>query len=99
MATDPMIPINVVIADRSYRLRIRPEEEHWVRSRIKEVNDKIVEFKTAYAGKDLQDYIAMCLIWYASQPPSSGTDPGHPDIEQRLQDLEKLLDDALKSTR
>ena len=99
MPTEQMIPVNVLIADRSYRLRIRPEEEQWVRSRIKEVNDKILEFKTAYAGKDLQDYIAMCLIWYASQASQPGADSGDPDLERRLLDLEQRLDDALKSAR
>lgn len=94
-----MIPVNVLIADRSYRLRIRPEEEQWLRSRIKEVNDKILEFKTAYAGKDLQDYISMCLIWYASQPPSPVADPNDPEVELRLMELEQRLDEALKSVR
>lgn len=94
-----MIPVNVIIADRSYRLRIRPEEEQWLRSRIKEVNEKILEFKTAYAGKDLQDYIAMCLILYASQPPSPAADPNDPEVERRLLELEQRMDDALKSAR
>lgn len=94
-----MIPVNVIIADRSYRLRIRPEEEQWLRSRIKEVNEKILEFKTAYAGKDLQDYIAMCLILYASQPPSPTADPNDPEVERRLLELEQRMDDALKSAR
>ena len=52
-----LIPINIIVADRSYRIKIKPEEEQEVRRTMKEVNDKIIEFKTAYAGKDLQDYI------------------------------------------
>ena len=31
------------------------------------INDKIIEFKTQFAGKDMQDYIAMVIIWYATQ--------------------------------
>jgi cell division protein ZapA len=50
-----LIPINIVIADRSYRIRIKPEDEGTVRATLKTINDKIIEFKTQFAGKDMQD--------------------------------------------
>ena len=96
---DKLIPVNVVIADRSYRLKIRVEEEEGVRRSMKEVNDKILEFKTAYAGKDIQDYIAMVLIMYATQPtsPSAGaTTVTDPEADNRLRNMESLLDEVLR---
>lgn len=97
---DKLIPVNVVIADRSYRLKIRVEEEEGVRRSMKEVNDKILEFKTAYAGKDIQDYIAMVLIMYATQPtsPSSAgaTAATDPEADNRLRNMESLLDEVLR---
>ncbi|MGF6926008.1 cell division protein ZapA (FtsZ GTPase activity inhibitor) [Chitinophaga sp. W2I13] len=69
---EQLIPVNIIVADRSYRIKIKPEEEAEVRRIMKEVNEKIVDFKTAYAGKDLQDYIAMALIMYATHPVTSG---------------------------
>ncbi len=69
---EQLIPVNIFVADRSYRIKINPEEEEAVRRIMKEVNEKIIEFKTAYAGKDLQDYIAMALIMYATHPVTSG---------------------------
>lgn len=95
MSTDNLIPVNLVVADRTFRLRIRQDEEQAIRSRMKEVNEKIIEFKTAFAGKDLQDYISMCLIWYATQS-ATAPDPALPDdILERLTEIETQLDKAL----
>jgi hypothetical protein len=90
---DELIAIQVTIADRSYRLKIRPEEEAFIRQVIKNLNQKILEFKTLYAGKDMQDYVAMCLIYYATQPNQMQS----PDLWQsQLRIIENLLDQALQ---
>jgi cell division protein ZapA len=64
---EELIPVNIVIGDRSYRIRINPIDEAAVRSAVKIINEKIVEFKIQFSGKDMQDYIAMVMIWYATQ--------------------------------
>jgi len=60
-----LIPINIVIADRSYRIRIEPAEEEMVRKSASLINDKIAEYRQNLAGKDMQDYVAMVLLWFA----------------------------------
>lgn len=97
MASENLIPINLVVADRTYRLRIRAEEEQAIRQKMKEVNEKIVEFKTGFAGKDLQDYISMSLIWYATQPATAPAVEIPEDTVQRLEALEAQIDKALAS--
>ena len=67
-----LIPINVVIGDRTYRIKIERGDEEAVRKALKEINDKIIEYKTQFAGKDMQDYIAMVLLWYATQASTGG---------------------------
>ena len=62
-----LIPLNILIADRSYRIKARPQDEEAIRKTLKVINDKIIEFKTQFAGKDMQDYISMVVIWYATQ--------------------------------
>ncbi|MBX6379315.1 cell division protein ZapA [Thermoflavifilum aggregans] len=91
-STDDLIAIQVTIADRSYRLKIYPEEEAHIRQVIKNLNQKILEFKTLYAGKDMQDYVAMCLIYYATQPEHMLSSDM---LRPRLETIEKLLDQAL----
>ncbi len=63
---EDLIPINIVIGDRTYRIKIKPTDEEAVRKTLKLVNDQILEFKTTFAGKDMQDYIAMVIVWYAT---------------------------------
>ena len=90
-----MIPINIVIGDRSYRIKALPRDEEVVRRTVKTINDKIIEFKTEFAGKDMQDYIAMVLIWYATQV-SAESNAGLPDeMVAKLKALEAQLDQAL----
>jgi cell division protein ZapA (FtsZ GTPase activity inhibitor) len=64
---EELIPVNIVIGDRTYRIRVDTKDEETVRATVKLVNDKIVEFKTNFSGKDMQDYISMVLIWYATE--------------------------------
>ncbi|MEO9070200.1 MAG: cell division protein ZapA, partial [Ginsengibacter sp.] len=73
MANQELIPLNIVIGDRNYRIKILPADEEVVRKTLKTINDKIIEFKTQFAGKDMQDYISMVLIWYATQPIENNT--------------------------
>ena len=43
MANQELIPLNIVIGDRSYRIKILPSDEETVRKTLKVINDKIVE--------------------------------------------------------
>jgi len=95
---DELIPINILIGDRSYRIKVAAADEEAVRKTIKQINDKIVEFKTGFAGKDMQDYIAMVLVWYASQVGTSqhGKDASElQEIRSALEKMENKLKDAL----
>ena len=88
-----LIAISAFIGDRSYRVKIRPEDEEVVRRTIKTINDKIIEYKTQFAGKDMQDYISMVLLWYATEE-NAGALAGiqEENLSDRLNNLEKLLD-------
>ena len=91
-----LIPINIVVADRSFRLKIQPEDEEMVRGTIKKLNEKILDYKTNFSGKDMQDYVSMVLLWFATEQqkpaPAQIAQTGH---EERLKKLEDLLDKAL----
>src|SRR5919112_6242590 len=92
-----LIPLNLLIADRTYRVRIDPKDEEVVRKTTKTINDKLLEFKTMFAGKDMQDYIAMVLIWFATEQNASISNQVNLDnVSSRLQTLEKMIDSALE---
>ena len=91
-----LIPINVVIGDRTYRIKIEPRDEEVVRRTLKTINDKIIEYKTQFAGKDMQDYIAMVLLWYATQVSGNGQLPGlSSSVMEALARMEQQLDRVL----
>lgn len=91
-----LIPVSIVIGDRSYRIRILPKDEEVVRKTVKTINDKIIEFKTQFAGKDMQDYISMVLVWFATeQTTAASNDIEKEGILSKLNNLEKMLDAQL----
>ena len=85
---EELIPVNILIADRTYRIKTSPSDEEAVRKTVKLINDKILEFKTNFAGKDMQDYIAMVIIWYATQ--TSNAAPAAAAIEKITESLNKI---------
>jgi cell division protein ZapA (FtsZ GTPase activity inhibitor) len=90
-----LLPINIVIGDRSYRIRIKPEDEGTVRATLKTINDKIIEFKSQFAGKDMQDYVSMVVLWFSTQTdPSSGNGTSS-DLSEMLGKMEEQLDKVL----
>ena len=96
MASESLIPLNIIIGDRSYRIKILPSDEEMVRKTLKIINDKIVEFKTQFAGKDMQDYIAMVIIWYATQAQAGGgSSAEQEEIADGLSKIEAQLSKAL----
>jgi cell division protein ZapA (FtsZ GTPase activity inhibitor) len=92
---DSLIPVNIVIGDRTYRIKTLAEEEGLIRSTLKIINDKIVEFKTQFGGKDMQDYIAMVMIWYATQQSADNNPQLENELKQALDKIEKQLDQVL----
>lgn len=97
MASDSLIPLNIIIGDRSYRIKISPTDEETVRKTLKTINEKIVEFKTQFAGKDMQDYISMVLIWYATQPKENNSPVLTDELMESLIKMEKQLDEVIQT--
>ena len=93
---DQLIAATVVIGDRSYRIKIDPADEETVRRTVKTINDKVIEYKTEFAGKDMQDYIAMVLIWLATeQQADDGVLAQANNLTERLTNIEKMLDNQI----
>lgn len=91
-----LIPVNILIADRSYRLKINATDEEMVRKTANLINEKIATFKTQFAGKDMQDYVSMVLLWFATEQNQSGIDQVKwQETAAQLIVLEKIVDKAL----
>ncbi len=88
----PLMPVNVILAGRSYRIRIEPSDEAFVRKAVKCANDQIAELRRTYAGKDDQDFIAMCLLMYATD---KGSNSAEAMLNEELEELAGRIDAAL----
>lgn len=95
-----LIAISALVGDRTYRIKIQPEDEEVVRKTLKTINDKILEFKTQFAGKDMQDYIGMVLVWYATEQ-HAGVAAGikQENLAEQLNTIEKMLDGHLDTQK
>jgi hypothetical protein len=95
--SNELVVLNLVIADRTYRIKVQPQDEEVVRRTAKTINDKLIEYKTVFAGKDMQDYLAMVLVWFATEQTAGiSKQMNLDDVTTRLQGLEKLIDQTLK---
>jgi cell division protein ZapA len=95
MSNEQAIPLNIVIGDRNYRIKILPSDEEVVRKTLKTINDKIIEFRSLFAGKDMQDYISMVLIWYATESLNNNSKTFSADLMEALLKMEKQLDEVV----
>jgi cell division protein ZapA len=91
-----LIPVNITIADRSYRIKLAAKDEEAVRKTAALINQKMVEFKNAYAGKDMQDYISMVLLWFTTEQQQTGQNLYElEDIQNQIDALASSIEKAL----
>jgi cell division protein ZapA len=83
-----LININVIIADRPYPLKVKPEEEEGIRKAAKRLNERVKEFQNSYEAKDKQDYLAMCALHYAVDLEN---------IEHKLRQQDEVVSEKLQS--
>lgn len=93
---DNSLSINISIADRQYRIKVDPKEEQTVRQSVKLINDKIMEYKKSFPGKDMQDYISMVLVWFATENTNTGLSSlDKNNIMGKIDQIEKLINGEL----
>jgi len=96
---EELIPVNITIADRTYRVKVAPKDEEAVRKTAAIINQKMIEFKGAYAGKDMQDYISMVLLWFATEQQQSGQNLYELEsVQNQIETLKNSIDKAISGT-
>lgn len=93
-----LIPINLVIGDRTYRIKVKTEDEEMVRKTTKQVNEQLVRFKTEYPGKDMQDYITMVLLWFVSEQNEKPIVDPSQEINYLLEKIERAVNKTLEDS-
>jgi cell division protein ZapA len=91
-----LIPINLVVGDRTYRIKINSNDEEQVRKMAKKLNDQLSEFRIQYAGKDMQDYLAMVLLSLVTEQQTGKQPENIAESLEQLNRIETLIDRALE---
>lgn len=91
------LSIRVNIADRYYPLKIEREDEEKIRKAAKMINDKVFQYKTKYADKDIQDFLAMAALQFVirlteMEDRSEGT-----DLISKIKQLSESLDHIINT--
>ena len=91
------ITINIVIADKSYKLTESRADEGKVRKAASMINERIKSYSSHYAFKDMQDLLAMTALQFATSTVKYESELAYRDqnLGQKLQDLDNLLSQQL----
>lgn len=89
------ITIRVNIAERYYPITIARSEEESFRLIAKQINDLLLQFQQRYPNKDLQDYMAMSLLQYATRAKKMETPSELIELTQKMEQLNKTVEDFL----
>jgi cell division protein ZapA len=89
------IAINLILGDRTYRIKIENTDEEKVREKAKKLNEQLVQFKKQYAGKDMQDYLAMVLLSYVLEQKNGDPGTKNEELGPVFDRIEALLDKSL----
>ncbi len=91
------ITINIIIAERTYKLRIQAEEEERVRKAAAQINDRLKAYANAYAYKDHQDLLAMTALQLATSEAVLMDELAFKNnrLDEKLYQLDALLTDHL----
>ncbi len=88
------ISILLKLCNRSYKVKVAPENEATVRKTMQELTDKLNDIKKNFPGRDDHDYMAMTLIDFitSAKAPISHDGSISNEFSQKLQQLNQLLD-------
>ena len=96
MEDELLIPVTLWIAGRGYRIRIKSKDEAAVRLAVKIADERVTELRSSFAGKDDQDFIAMCLLMYATDQVTENGElnPVQKELVKNMMDrIEKVTEE------
>ena len=91
------IAINIVIADRSYKLTVARADEEKVRKAAALINERVKSYSKHYAFKDAQDLLSMTALQFATSTVKYESELAFRDqnLGQKLIELDALLSEQL----
>ena len=93
------LSIRVNIADRYYPLKIEREDEEKIRKAAKMINDKVFQYKTKYADKDIQDFLAMAALQFVIRLTEMEDKNEGTDLINKIKQLGETIDEIIHNEK
>lgn len=93
---DNKLSIRVNVADRFYPLKVEADDEEKIRKAAKMINEKILQYKTKYNDKDIQDFLAMAALQFVTKLIEFDAKEETANLMENLHVLHKELDEYIK---
>lgn len=91
------LKIKVTVANRTYPLTIKRDDEEQVRKAVKVIEERLKVYEKSFAARDTQDLLSMCLLEMAVKVLTDEQKViVDSSLEQQLHLLESLIDEQLQ---
>lgn len=93
--------VSVNILGRSYKLKISPDDETYLRQAAENINAQAKEYGRHFGYNDFQDLLAMVALGQITELVKMKANMGYKDngLLDKLADIDKMLDEYLHPTR
>jgi len=95
MQEDDLKTIKLMIAGRTFPVKITPDEDLIVRELEKEINGKVTEFQSTYPGRDKLDCVIMTLLTYTFDLKKAANSVDDEVIAEKINKIKAVLDSPL----
>ena len=90
------LKIKVTVANRTYPLTIKRDDEEQVRKAVKVIEERLKVYEKSFAARDTQDLLSMCLLEMSVKVLTDELKVKvDSSVEKQLQILESLIDKQL----
>ena len=96
MDNNSLKSIKIILAGRTYPIKIASEDESSVMKIEKDINNKIKEYQIQYSSQDTQDCLAMALFTFAVELENCTNDKSSLMVIDRISQLDHILSRALR---
>ena len=96
---DDKLSIRINIGDKYYPMRINRDEEELIRKATKIINDKLTQYRTKYAERDMVDLLAMTALQYTKNFLERDTEDNLSSVTDEIKQINIELEDYINQNK
>ncbi|MCF6367050.1 MAG: cell division protein ZapA [Bacteroidales bacterium] len=96
---DDKLSIRINIGDKYYPMRINRDEEELIRKAAKIINDKLTQYRTKYAEREMVDLLAMTALQYTKNYLVNETENNLSHVNDEIRQINVELEDYINQNK